>query len=119
MLLKLPDEKVVGRIPHRAAFAAWYSKMSHHELAAIRSRLDSMIEGDEIHTSSWMPGTDWSGSPFLPIFETACGSDREAAALCFSLFVWEAIMRSPDRWSFGRYSVGDVQIKGMTYFRLF
>ena len=79
-----------------------------------------MIGGDEIHTSSWMPGSDWTGSVWEPIYTDACRIqfDPVAAGLCFGLFVWEAFMDHPAAWSFGRYekdgtSLFSLSIQGM------
>ncbi len=77
-----------------------------------------MIAGDEIHTSSWMPGSDWTGTVWEPIYADACGYDDVTAGLCFGLFVWEAVRDHPDAWAFGRYEKDGIPIQGMTYFRI-
>jgi hypothetical protein len=46
-----------------------------------------MIDKDEIHTAGWMPGNNWSGSVFEPIYTKACGMNEEESGLCFGLFV--------------------------------
>ena len=77
-----------------------------------------MIAGNEIHTSSWMPGSDWTGTVWELIYTNACQYDTGAAGLFFGLFVWEAFMDHPDAWSFGRYEKDGTLIQGMTYFRI-
>jgi len=77
-----------------------------------------MVEGDEIHTSSWMPGSNWSGTVFDPIYRIACQQDESAAGMCFGLMLWEVLMQREDVWGFGRYEKDGVPIEGMTYFRI-
>ncbi len=79
-----------------------------------------MIEtGDErIHTSSWMPGSNWEDTVWQPIYMDACQYDEIAAGLCFGLFVWEAFLEHAEVWSFGRYEINGLPIRGLTYFRI-
>jgi hypothetical protein len=70
-----------------------------------------------VDTSSWIPGADWTGTVFQPIYE-ACGEDENAAALFFGLLVWQVVMDREDCWSFGRYEKEGIPIRGMTYFRI-
>jgi hypothetical protein len=88
------------------------------EYNAIVDELASRIEGTEIQTSSWIPGADWSGTVFHPIYETACLENPVHAAQFFGLTLWDTFRRRPDWWAFGRYSKGDIPIAGLTYFRV-
>ena len=108
----------VMHIPHQAEFDAWCSQITPSHLGEIRAELQRMIAGDEIHTSSWMPGSDWTGTVWEPIYTNACQYDTVAAGLCFGLFVWEAFMGHSAAWSFGRYEKDGIPIQGMTYFRI-
>ena len=105
-------------IPHQAEFNAWCSRLTVGQKEAIRTELQAMIAGEEIHTSSWMPGNDWSGTVWQPIYTEACQYDKVASGLCFGLFVWEAFQNHEDDWSFGRYEKDGIQINGLTYFRI-
>lgn len=58
------------------------------------------------------PGADWRGTPFQPIRDRAYRGDVDAAPRCFGLIVWEAVMRHPERWSFGRYALNDIPLEG-------
>jgi len=77
-----------------------------------------MISGAEVHTSSWMPGSNWVGTEFQPIWEKACQKNVVSAAKCFGLILWEVMMEHPEAWSFGRYKLNEIPIEGMTYFRI-
>lgn len=108
----------ITHIPHKAEFDAWCSRLTAGQKEAIRSELQAMIDGEEIHTSSWMPGNDWSGTVWQPIYTEACQYDTVASGLCFGLFVWEAFQNHPEDWSFGRYEKDGIEISGLTYFRI-
>ena len=108
----------ITHIPHQSEFDAWCSRLSPIQLRTIRIELQRMIAGDEIHTAGWMPGSDWTGTVWEPIYANACQYDTVAAGLCFGLFVWEAAMNHSDTWSFGRYEKDGMPIRSMTYFRI-
>lgn len=120
MLINIETNEPFDNIPRsrRGSFDIWRSRLTEQECQAIMTRLDEMIETGEIHTSSWMPGSDWTGTPFQAIYEKACRENSEQAAQCFGLFVWQAVMNRPERWACGRYEKDGVPIRGMTYFRL-
>ena len=118
MLYSVDSCSYVENIPHARDFDIWRSRLTDSQVAAIRDELRSRIDDDEILTSSFIPGNDWSGTVFQPIYEDACRCDAEAAARCFGLFLWAEMMEHPDVWGFGRVPVRGVEIQGMTYFRL-
>ena len=105
-------------IPHRAEFDVWCSRLTEGQKKTIRTELREMIAGEEIHTSSWMPGNDWNGTVWQPIYTDACQYDHVASGLCFGLFVWEAFQNHCADWSFGRYEKNGIRIGGLTYFRI-
>ena len=118
MLYDVERRRYVENIPHVNEFDIWRSRLTDEQVAAIRAELRSRIDGDEILTSSFIPGSDCRGTAFQPIYECACRCDEEAAARCFGLFLWVEMMEHRDAWGFGRYPVRGVEILGMTYFRL-
>ena len=118
MLYSVDSDKPISRIPHAREYRAWKSKMSKPEIDAIFAALNSRFDATEIETSSWIPGADWTGTVFQPIYHKACNRNPSAAALCFGLMVWEALMNHSEAWGFGRYEKNGIPIRGMTYFRL-
>ena len=86
------------------------------QLETIRSTLQTMIDEDEVHTSTWMPGNDWTETPWFPIYEDACDNNFEDAAKCFGIFVWEAFMNHPASWSFIRLDMSGRQFAGAHIF---
>ena len=105
-------------ILHATQFNVWRSRLTPAQIDAIHQQLRTMIDGDEIHTAGWIPGNDWIGTVWDPIFTTACQRDTVASGLCFGLFVWKVVRDHPDAWSFGRYEKDAVPIQSLTYFRI-
>ena len=110
--------KQIQRVPHEQKFQEWCDRLTNSQLETIRSTLQTMIDEDEVHTSTWMPGNDWTETPWFPIYEDACDNNFEDAAKCFGIFVWEAFMNHPASWSFIRLDMSGRQFAGLTYFRI-
>lgn len=108
----------VNYIPHGSEFDIWRNRLSEGEYQALVTELRTRISGDEIHTSSWIPGADWTDTVFQPIYEKACRRDSDAAAKFFGLVLWVVLLEDEDVWGFGRYEKNGVPIEGMTYFKL-
>ena len=122
MLFKINENsqqlEKIQRVPYAQKFQEWCERLTNSQLETIRTTLQAMINEDEVHTSSWMPGNDWTDTPWLPIYEDACGHNVEDAAKCFGIFVWEAFMNHHDDWSFVRLEITGRQVAGLTYFRI-
>ena len=120
MLFSLPDMKEITRMPHTSEYVRWCSALDGTDSEAydkIHDELNCRFDSREVDTSSWIPGSDWTGSVFEPVY-IACNFDEVASALFFGLLVWQVLMDREDCWSFGRYEKSGVPIKGMTYFRI-
>ena len=117
MLVDMMSGKELTQVPYASEYRDFISRLSDGDIAAIRQRLNEMIDGDEIHTAGWMPGNDWTGTVFEPIYSKAARSSYEAAARCFGLIVWETFMLHHERWTSGRFEKGGQEIGSRTYFR--
>jgi len=118
MLFDIHSGKPITRLPHAAKFATWAGNLSQTQFDAILDEIDTMVSGDEIHTAGWMPGSDWTGTPFEPIYTHACKHNHLESGLCFGLFVYLVFMDRPDAWACGRYEKDGVPIQSLTYFRV-
>lgn len=118
MLYSIGSKSYIHHIPHSKEFAIWRARLSDGEYQAIVDELNNRISGGTVHTSSWIPGSDWTGTVFQPIYEKACKKSKEAAAEVFGLILWAVLSDRDDAWGFVRYEEGSVPIKGMTYFKL-
>ena len=94
-------------------------RLSPEQFEAVVAEIEQRIKdaGEKIVTSSWLPGKDWSGTPFQPIYEIAAKRSREAAAKMFGLMVWYTIMQHPDCWMSGRFQMDGRDLPGRTYWR--
>ncbi len=120
MLIDVDTGRAVDLVPYRAQFDTLKSRLTREEFEAMVERINELIDasGAEIATASWLPGGDWSGTPFEAIYSKAAPGDSERSAMFFGQLVWYAIMRRTDRWSSAKYELDDKQIRSRTYFRL-
>lgn len=118
MLWDVDKKREITQMPHKQNYDMWISRLSNQEIQSIKAEILSRIKGDKVATTGWIPGSDWTNTPFQPIYEKACLFSKEAAGMCFGLIVWEIMMEHEKCWSFGRYKLKDVPIRSMTYFRV-
>ena len=117
MLYSVDTLSYITKIPHQDKYNGLRRNLLQTDLDRIKAELNSRIDTNEIHTSSWIPGNDWTGTPYMPIYE-ACGQDVNLSGMCFGLILWIVMMERSDVWSFGRYEKDGVPIQGITYFKL-
>jgi hypothetical protein len=101
-------------------FRQWMHNLASDDFDAICASLNHHIDtqgGGEIVTSSWIPGSDWRGTPYQRIYE-AVGADEDMARFFFGLIVWRVMMDRPETWAFGRYPQKDGDVIGLTYFKV-
>jgi hypothetical protein len=118
MLYQIDDGKFVDYIPYEPSFRVWRSRLADQEYDAIVNELNRRIDSDEVHTSSWIPGSDWNGTVYEPIYTKACLRDESDSAKCFGLILWVVMMQRPEAWAFGHYEKDGIPIAGLTYFRV-
>ncbi len=112
------NARIIDYLPHPGDYAQWRAGLTDAEHAAIVAEIDRRMGDKEIEASSFLPGQDWTGTPFWPIYESACNRDFDAARKFFGLLVWEYMRGRPDCWCFGRYDVRNVAVEGLIYFRV-
>jgi hypothetical protein len=120
MLYSFDKDKPVSGVPYQKDFTKWLSRLTSQEIDAITNELNHMIDTSkgDVHTSSWMPGSDWSNTVFEPIWSKAALHSHEDSAKCFGLMVFDTFMRRPEWWGFGRFKLDSREIRGLTYFKL-
>jgi hypothetical protein len=112
------EPKRITSLPRHDFFELCRSRLSLERYQTIKNELHARIQGGEVHTSSWIPGSNWEETPFQPIYETACGQNHDLAGRFFGIVLWEVMMEREEAWAFGRYEKDGVPIEGMTYFRV-
>lgn len=119
MLLSPDTGKLVTTIPYKHEFNIWKKRLTEDEYNGLIDILTEKINSNEIHTSSWIPGSDWTNTPFQIIYDKACEYNEEHSAMFFGLILWDAVMRHPECWAFGHYNFKNgSEIKGTTYFKV-
>jgi len=96
MLYSVPDLTAIAEVPHLSAHQGWREQLDRINRDAFRrihEWLDSRFDEHEVDASSWIPGADWRGTVFQPIYD-ACGEDPDAAALFFCLKIFGPAHRS-------------------------
>jgi hypothetical protein len=113
-LYNLMDDTPVSKIPFEDKYRAWKDALGPQYVDAIMAEFDRLIEdrldskdaNNQIHTAGWIPGSDWDGTVWAPIYEVATREDPVQAALCFGLFCYAAFMRRPEKWIVGKFELG-------------
>jgi hypothetical protein len=116
MLFDLSGRQIKS-VPYSAEFSRYMAALSEDEIAAIKTALNGMIDGTTIQTAGWMPGANWQGTVFEPIYFKAANQSYSASARCFGLMVWEVFMERPERWFSGRFEKDGEPIRSRTYFQ--
>ena len=123
MLVKILDNGTVEPITtqaHERRFQQWNQNITAGHFERVCDALNAFIDHEgqgEIVTSSWIPGADWTGTPYEPIWQ-AVGEDWDTARFFFGLIVWYVFMNRPETWAFGRYPKNQGDVIGLTYFRV-
>lgn len=118
MLYSIDSGKYVDKLPHKKDFDRWMKNLSAEEYSKIEEALNRRIDLNDINTSSWIPGNDWAGTVYQPIYN-ACGNNKKESGLFFGLILFHLLMNRTDAvWGFGRFEKDSVPIKGTTYFIL-
>jgi len=117
MIYNIDTDKVITTHPYAKEFRIWRNRLSTSEFDAIVQELNLMIDQKDIHTAGWMPGKNWNGTIFEPIYTKACSRNEDESGLCFGLFVWHVFHTRSDAWYSGKFEKDGVQIKSRTYFR--
>lgn len=120
MLIDIDSGKVIDSVPFARDFETLRGRLSESEFDGMVARINELIDeaGAEIATAGWLPGSDWTGTPFQPIYTKAAREDFGRSAMFFGQLVWYTVMRRPERWGSGKYQVDGRDIRSRTYFRL-
>jgi hypothetical protein len=120
VLIDVHSGKRINEVPHAGQFDTLRSRLTEAELGAMVDRINGLVDdaGAEIATAGWLPGGDWTGTPFLPTYAKAARQNYDVAARFFGQLVCDTIMRRDETWGFGRYEVDGRDIGSLTYFRV-
>ncbi len=110
---------IVKKVWHKKFFDVSKSWLSEDEYQAMTEELNRIVQksidnGEDIVVSSFIPGSDWSGTVWDPIYTKACGFDFDHAAQFFGLLVCQVLMEREETWY---YIKQETAARGMIYFR--
>lgn len=120
MLIDIDTGMTITTVPFEDTFTALRSRLTTDEFQDAVDHINSLINsaGREIATAGWLPGKEWDGTPFAPIYWKAARQDYSVAARFFGQLVWFTVMGRDEAWSSGRYKVDGRDIGSRTYFRV-
>ena len=106
--------------------AVWYKKffdaskqwLSEDEYQAMIDELNRVVQksiddNSDIVVAGFIPGSDWSGTVWDPIYTKACGFDFDHAAQFFGLLVCQVLIDREETWYFIKQDVA----RSMIYLR--
>ena len=120
MLIDIDSGRPITKVPYQAEFDQVRSRLSEDQFSRMVARVNELIDesGGDIATAGWLPGSDWTGTAFAPIYAEGTRGDFERSARFFGQLVWYTVMNRPERWGSGRYQLDGKDIRSRTYFRL-
>ncbi|MGO9138761.1 MAG: hypothetical protein ACLP9S_02650 [Syntrophales bacterium] len=118
MLYSIDSQNRVTDIPHLQNYNIIRARLTLQEYEAIIEAINAVFDEVDIQCSSFIPGAEWEGTPYMPLYEKAALQNFDLAAQMFGLIVWVTLMDRDDAWGFERYPITGRDIEGMTYFRV-
>lgn len=88
MLYSIDTGKYVEKLPHKNDFDQWMKNLSATDYQKIAIALNAKVDMSDINTSSWIPGNDWTGTIYEPLYH-ACGNNKEASGKFFGLILFK------------------------------
>ena len=77
LLVDFWTDKPIKEVPFKTQYAEWMGRLSPQQIRDIKAELNALIDGTEVNTSSWMPGEDWTGTPYEPIYTKATSTSAQ------------------------------------------
>ena len=117
-MLSSIEDNIVNTVWHKKFFDASKNWLSDDEYQAMIDELNRIVQNSiddnsDIIVSSFIPGSDWSGTVWDPIYTKACGFDFDHSAQFFGLLVCQVLIDRKETWYFIKQDVA----RGMIYFR--
>ncbi|MEE9615332.1 MAG: hypothetical protein V3W31_10360 [Thermodesulfobacteriota bacterium] len=117
-LFNLKGEALTN-MPHKEQYDNWMQNLGRDDyrgvLDAIHDVLDDARDKSEPVYSARIPGREWEGTPYKPIY-IACNKDWNASRLFYGQLCWEAVQSHEADWTVIAEERGDDQQGGKIYF---
>jgi hypothetical protein len=93
-------------------------ELTPSQMQEIKQAINSYINGKRVFVSSHIPGSDWTGTVYWPIYEKAAHYNYDIARWIFGLIVWKTVIERKEDWFFKKpLEPGEGELMGMTYFQ--
>lgn len=113
-MLKNLNGKIYNQAPHQSTLNALKRNLTNKELDAIIKELNHIISSSQgIETSSYIPGSDWTGTVYQPIYEKGADYSFDLAAKMFGILLFEVFINRSETWLFCKSE----NIRGTVYFK--
>ena len=105
-LYSISDMKIIKKIPHERENKTIIDRIPEEKRKEIEKEFNYKIDEvadspNEIITSGWIPGNDWTDSIWEPIY-IAAEKDFVRAGMIFGALVFEVMMKRKEDWSLGK-----------------
>ena len=67
MLYSIERGTYVKELPHKNDFKVWRSRLSDADYERVVEAISEAIGDDEVSTAGWIPGHDWTDTPYGPL----------------------------------------------------
>jgi len=111
-----PKDNQLTHIPHSEEYEQWRARLSDADYDAIIAELHRIMDEKQSFNASHIPGRDWQGTVYQPIYH-ACADNWNQARLFYGLLVWIAAQLHADDWHFYREESRGRDHIGLTYFK--
>jgi hypothetical protein len=112
------EGSLITSTPHKDKYDLIRGRITQDQEDAIIEEIHKKINDVEIFSASFLPGSDWTGTPFQCIYE-ACGQDQQEAGYAYGIFCWIAVQRHGEKWICYKSEEPNKQLGlGWTYFKM-
>ena len=79
------------------------ARLSYRTLTDIRAELQrKLLPCASFNSSHLLDPAEWKSEPWLTLRDRGCRGDEDEASACLGLFIMEAALINPQRWSIAR-----------------
>ncbi len=116
MLYNLNGEEMTY-MPHQEEYDLRRANLSDEDYYRVVDAINDYIDNSNgVFASSFIPGADWTDTPYQPLY-LACNQSKEQSAMFFGQIVWQVVMDRDDEWLFKPPDMDADGIQGTTYWR--
>jgi hypothetical protein len=118
-MLSSIDGNITKAVWHKKFFDASKSWLSQDEYQAMLYELNRIVQksiddNSNIVVAGFIPGSNWSGTVWEPIYLKACRYEEDHSAQFFGLLVCQVLIDRKETWYFIKQDVA----RSMIYFRI-